>query len=57
MGLAGLSNYNSTLCCLTRLRLGLSHLRERKLKHGFQDMINPLCSCGNDVDPTKHFSL
>ena len=29
---------------LTRLRLGLSHLREHKLKHNFQDTINPLCS-------------
>ena len=28
---------------ITRLRLGLSHLREHKFKHSFQDTINPLC--------------
>ena len=27
---------------LTRLRLGLSHLREHKLKHSFQDTLNSL---------------
>ena len=31
---------------LTRLRLGLNHLREHIFKHGFQDTLNPLCSCG-----------
>ena len=43
---------NSTFGChnpvgvkvLTRLRLGLSHLREHKFKHDFQDTLNPLCS-------------
>ena len=29
---------------LTRLRLGLMHLREHKFKHGFQDTLNPICS-------------
>ena len=38
------------ICLITRLRLGLSHLREHKFKHGFQDTLNPLCSCGNDVE-------
>ena len=32
---------------LTRLRLGLSHLREHKFKHSFQDSLNPIRSCGN----------
>ena len=45
------------ICLITRLRLGLSHLREHKFKHGFQDMLNPLCSCGNDVESTEHFLL
>ena len=27
---------------ITRLRFGLSHLREHKFKHSFQDTINPL---------------
>ena len=40
---------------LTRLRLGLSHLREHKLKHSFQDTLNPFCSCGLDVDANTHF--
>ena len=31
---------------ITRLRLGLSHLREHKFKHSFQDSLNPFCSCG-----------
>ena len=31
---------------ITRLRFGLSHLREHKFKHGFQDSLNLLCSCG-----------
>ena len=26
---------------ITRLRLGLSHLREHKFKHGFQDTVHP----------------
>ena len=41
----------------TRLRLGLSHLREHKFKRGFQDTLNPLRSCGNDVESTEHFLL
>ena len=42
------------ICLTTRLRLGLSHLRKHKFKYSFQD---PLCSCGNDVESTKHFLL
>ena len=42
---------------LTRLRLGLSHLREHKFKHNFQDSINPLCSCEGDIETTEHFFL
>ena len=45
------------ICLITRLRLGLSHLREHKFEHGFQDTLNPLCSCGNDVESTEHFLL
>ena len=33
---------------MTRLRLGLSHLREHNFNHNFQNCINPLCSCGMD---------
>ena len=40
-----------------RLRLGLSHLREHKFKHSFQDTLNPLCNCGMDVESSTHFLL
>ena len=52
----GLHNPNG-LKHLTRLRLGLSHLREHKFKHNFQDSINPLCSCGENIETTEHFFL
>ena len=42
---------------LTRLTLGLSHLREHKLKHGFEDKLNPIFSCGNDIQTSAHFLL
>ena len=42
---------------VTRLRLGLSHLREHKFKHSFQDTLNPLCSCGLDIETTSHSFL
>ena len=42
---------------LTKVRLGLSHLREHKFKHSFQDTLNPLCSCGKEVETTFHFLL
>ena len=42
---------------LTRLRLGLSHLREHKFKHSFQDTLNPFCLCGLDVETNTRFFL
>ena len=30
---------------------------ENKFKHNLQDTLNPLYSCGNDVESTKHFLL
>ena len=42
---------------LTILRLGLSHFYERKFKHGFQDTLNPICSCGNDMETSAHFLI
>ena len=41
----------------TSLRLGLSHLREQKFKHGFQDSLNPICSCGKDIETSAHLLL
>ena len=43
---------------LTRFRLGLSHLRDHKFRHYFQDaLLTPLCECGNDTETTIHFFL
>ena len=43
---------------LTRLRLGLSHLREHKFRHNFNDTIYPFCLCGtNSLETSEHFFL
>ena len=39
---------------LTRLRLGLSHLRYYKFRHNFQDCINLICVCGLEIDRSSH---
>ena len=39
---------------ITRIRLGL---REHKFKHSFQDTLNPICNCSNDVESAIHFFL
>ena len=51
------SNNPQGLKLLTRLRLGVTHLRCHKFKHNFLDTINPLCSCGSDIETTLHFLL
>ena len=40
---------------ITRLWLGLSHLREHKLKHSFQDSLNPFCNSGLDIESAVHY--
>ena len=42
---------------ITRILLKLSHLREHKFKHSFQDTLNPICNCSNDVESAIHFFL
>ena len=42
---------------LTRLRLGLSHLREHKFNHNFQGTINPLCFCSLKSESTTRYFL
>ena len=37
--------------------MGLSHFREHKFKHSFQDLINPLCNSVYEVISTVHFFL
>ena len=39
---------------LTRLRVGLSHLRHHKFNHNFHDT---LCNCGLEVESVIHFFL
>ena len=42
---------------LTRLRLGLSHLRLHKFNYNFQDTVLPLCLCNAESESTIHFFL
>ena len=42
---------------IIRFRLGLSHLREHKIKYSFQDTFRPLCNCGVNIESTEHFLL
>ena len=59
------SKENSFFNCLNpkgvklikRLRLGITHLRDHKFKHSFQDCLNPICTCGIEVKTTAHFLL
>ena len=39
---------------ITRLKLGLSHLRHHKFKHNFLDCLNPICRCGKDIETNVH---
>ena len=50
-------NYHKGFRPITRLRIGMSHLREHKCKHNFQDCLNQICSCGLDNESTSHFFL
>ena len=42
---------------ITRLRLGLSHLRKHKFRHKFQDTPNPICICRDEIETTIHYLL
>ena len=42
---------------LTRIRLGLSHLADDKFRDNFQDSINFICSCGQELEASTHFLL
>ena len=42
---------------LTRVRVGLSHLREHKLRHNFQDLLDPFHNCGRHIETTIDFFL
>ena len=47
-------NFNG-LKLLTRMRLGLSHLADHKFRYSFQDCLNRICSCGQEIETTRHF--
>ena len=47
----------AALKSITRLRLGLSHLRYHKFKHNFQDSLNPLRNCGLNTESSSHYLL
>ena len=43
---------------LTRLQVGLSHLRAHKFEHNFRDTIHPFCSCRSvDIESVEHYLL
>ena len=42
---------------LTRLRLNFSHLNEHKFRHGFRDIVDPMCKWGLETEATLHFLL
>ena len=56
---------NSVLLCsnpkgiqlMTRLRIGLSHLQEHKLKQNFQDTFNPIWNYSEDIKTLCHYLL
>ena len=39
------------------MRLGLSHLYVHKFKDGLLDSVNPVCSCGLDIEAAWHYLL
>ena len=42
---------------ISALRLGLSHLCEYKFHQNFQDTLNPICSCEDDIKTAIHYLL
>ena len=45
------------LTYLTRLFVGLIHLREHKFRHDFRYSLSPICNCGNAIESIKHYLL
>ena len=41
----------------TRLRLGLNHLNEHRLRHNFHDCMNPLCPCSLEIEGSSYYLL
>ena len=49
--------YQEPLKFLSCLRLDLTHLKEHRSGHNFQDCINQLCSCCLEIEDTSHYLL
>ena len=52
-----LCNNSNRIQLTTRLRLGLSHLKDQKFNHSIQDILNPICNCGDDFETSCHYLL
>ena len=52
-----LCNNPKRIKSITRSRLVLSHLREYKFKHNFQDTLNSICNCGEDIESSCQYVL
>ena len=50
-------NYSVGAKLLTRSRLVFSHLCEHRFRHGFRDILNPLCPCCIKAETTTHYIL
>ena len=42
---------------LSRQRLYFSHLNEHKFRHNFNDLLDPMCTCGLEPETTCHYLL
>ena len=51
------SIYPKGIRLLTRLRRVFSHLPKDKFKHSFQNCLNPLCFCDNEIKTSTHYLL
>ena len=50
--------HSGGLKLLTRLSVGLSHLREHKFRHNFNDTIDQICNCRTKaIESVEHFLL
>ena len=50
-------NHSDGIELITRLRFRRSRLREDKFRHGFEDMLNPVCPFSVEVETTTHCFL
>ena len=49
---------SSGIALLTRLRVGLSHLREHRFRHNFAIIEDPFCTCRtNSIETTEHYLM